>query len=168
MRISTILLLIVLLAGCSSVREVRTTDQSTIDASRVNRAASGKLARIQMQDGEKIYGIGVRVAPDSTSWVHPQNSEYIVVSTDDVRTISLMRAGQGALVGLGAGIIIGVASGIYRAQSEGDDPAGGVSAVSQSEKMVIYPLAHSAYASLVTTPLGAIIGRKNTYRLVQE
>ncbi len=170
MRICSIsfILLTLLMAGCGSVRNVQTTDHATIEASRVNRATRGKLARVHMHDGAKTYGLGVHVAPDSTSWLDPQSAEYRAVATDDVSRVTIVRAGQGALVGLGAGLVIGVATGIYRAQSEGDDPTGGVSSKTQSEKMLIYPLAHSAYASLVTVPLGAIIGRKNTFRLVQE
>lgn len=167
MRICTLFLLsITLLAGCSSVRDVRTTNQTTIDASRVNEATSGRLARVQMRDGEKVYGVGVRVAPDSTSWVDPQSVTYVTVGTEDVGRITIIKAGQGALVGLGVGAVIGIASGIVRAQVEGDDPEGVSPSLTKGEKMTVFPLAHSAYAALVTTPLGAIIGRKASYRIV--
>ena len=170
MRIQTLLalLLVIALAGCGSVRDVHTGTTAEIEQSRVNRTMRGRLARVYMNSGEKIYGAGVRVAPDSTSWVDPQSATYVVVATDDVSKITLMRAGQGALVGIGAGLVVGVATGILRANLEGDDPVGQPISLTQSEKMTVLPLAHSAYASLVTTPLGAIIGRKNTFRLVAD
>lgn len=170
MRFTALLILVAatFLAGCGSVRNVQTGDQAAIEASRVNRAASGKLARVKLQDGEKVYGVGVRVTPDSTSWVDPQSASYVTVGTDQVNSITLVRAGQGALVGLGVGIVTGVASGILRAQLEGDDPVDQFPSQSTGQKMTTLPLAHSAYASLVTTALGAIVGRKNTFRLMRQ
>jgi hypothetical protein len=170
MRINSILLLLLVatLVGCGSVREVRTQDAATIEASRVNKATRGKLARVHLRDGEKIYAVGIHVAPDSTSWLDPQSAQYTVVPTSDVGRVTVMRAGQGALVGIGTGIVLGVATGILRAELEGDDPVNQFPSRTTAEKMTILPLAHSAYATLVTAPIGAIIGRKNTYRFVQD
>ena len=171
MRIRTLTLLVILAgasAGCGSVRNVPTDSQASIEASRVNRATRGKLARVHLRNGERVYGVGIRVTPDSTSWIEPQSNRYVSVGTDEVNRVSLTRAGQGALVGLGTGIVVGVSSGIVRAQQEGNDPINQTFSHTANEKMTIYSLAHSAYASLVTTAIGAIIGRKNTYRLVRD
>src|SRR5690606_33885523 len=112
---SLIILIATILAGCGSVRTVQTEDQASIVASRVNRAMSGKLARVHMHDGTKVYAVGIRVAPDSTTWLDPQGVNYVSVGTDQVHQITLARAGQGALVGLGVGVVTGVATGILRA-----------------------------------------------------
>ncbi|HEX7070864.1 MAG TPA: hypothetical protein VF190_08665 [Rhodothermales bacterium] len=170
MRYKTLLLVLVVatLAGCGSVREVHTNDTSAIEASRVNSATRGKLVRVHLRDGSKAYAVGVHVAPDTTSWLDPAKATYIAVPTSDVGKVTLMRAGQGALVGLGTGIVLGVGTGILRAQLEGDDPVNQFPSKTTSEKMTTLPLAHTAYASLITAPLGAIIGRKNTYRFVQD
>lgn len=94
--------------------------------------------------------------------------DFAAAPTSNVERVALIRAGQGALVGIGAGVVLGVATGLLRAQLEGDDPLNDYPHRTKSEKMFILPAAHVAYFVLGTAPLGAIVGRKTTYRIVHE
>lgn len=51
---------------------------------------------------------------------------------------------------------------------EGDDPLDDPLAITREEKLRIFPAAHAVYATLVTTPIGAIIGTRKVYRFNNE
>lgn len=163
-----IVLAALMLAGCGSSRTVHVNDDASIGSSRVNQTMRGRLARVQYENGRSEYASNVTVARDSTTWLDPGSMQVRTVATSDVQKITVVRAGQGALVGVGAGIVVGVATGLLRAQSEGDDPIGEFPNRTKSEKMLIWPAAHSTYALLATVPIGAIVGRKCTFRLVHD
>ena len=112
------------------------------------------------------YAVDVEIEGPFTTWLDPASGDLQRVHTRQVEAVTFLRAGEGALFGLAAGVAFGVATGLLRAQIEGADPISQGVRLNAGEKYYIYPAAHSAYVSLGTTTLGAIIGRKHTYHLI--
>lgn len=152
-----------LLVGCSSVGTV-TTNEGEPGLRELNRAMQGKVVRLELKEGQKINVMGLRVAADSTTWVNTRENAVETIATNSIRQLSIHKAGSGAIRGLIVGAIAGAAAGGVRAKMQGDDPPGDPLALTEGEKYRIYPAAHAVYASLVTTPLGAIIGTRKVYR----
>lgn len=165
MRITLLAVAVVLLAGCAGTQRMSPSDVQSGRYDQLNRKLSGKVATVHFRDGAKAQVVGLRVGPDSTSWLDRSNNRLVWVGTDEVREVSLVKTGKGALAGLAAGIVLGTTTGLIRAAMEGDDPPGDPLALTQSEKFVIYPAALSVYSLLVTTPAGAIIGRRERYEI---
>lgn len=166
-RILSLFLLVALATGCTHTRSVNPSDYEGTEFRKMNRAASGKVARVTLTNGRAVTVLSVQVTPDSTSWLDDDSNRITGVATSEIESIRVVKAGPGAFAGLLSGIVIGGALGATRAISEGDDPNLGVSAyaMSQERKLLIFPLAYAAYASLATTPIGAIIGSRYVFRL---
>lgn len=150
-------------AGCTSVRSVDVNGGET-SYSDVNRGVRGKVARVTLRDGRKMDVVGVRVDAESLTWLDRKANSVESVPTRQVREVRVVSAGSGALRGLLFGVVTGAAVGGIRAAVEGDDPGNDALAVTQDEKYLLYPPAHAVYASLATTPLGAIFGTRRVYR----
>jgi len=157
--------LAVLVAGCSQTRMVNTTSPASLAESRINRVTNNRLADVDLVDGRSMYAVDVEVGIETTSWVHPTAGDVIEMPTSQIERITVVRAGQGALLGLGAGVILGGTFGFARALIEGDDPPGDPLSTTRGEKMYLYPAAHAVYASIGTTAIGAIVGRKVKFQL---
>lgn len=162
-RIALVLFGIMLVTGCSSVRTV-TPSSDAASYRQVNRAVRGKVAVMKLQNGKKLHVVGLNVAADRVTWVDRKANQIESLPTSDVREVSVVKAGPGALGGLLFGAVIGAAAGGVRAIVEGDDPVNEPPAISREEKLRVYPAAHALYASLITTPIGAIIGSRKTFR----
>ena len=162
------LLVLVLFTGCSSVRTVSTADDARTSYSDVNRAVRGKVVRIAFANGESVSVTGVHVSPDSLTWVDMRGNKLRSERMSNVREISIVKAGRGAVVGLLAGAVVGAGLGVARAYQQGDDPASDPVGVDVEEKARNFATAHALYVSLVTTPLGAIIGSRNKFRFDHE
>lgn len=162
-RLLILPLVALILAGCSQTRIISNAEGG-IRPSEFNKAVAGKRAEIVLKNGQKIHGKGILVASDSTSYYSAKEDAFKTISTADIQEINLLRTGRGALAGLGIGVASGAAFGFVRGMIEGDDPPAPVY-LTREEKMVLFPIAHAVYASLFSTPLGAIIGTSDTYRL---
>ena len=162
-RIALLLCGITLLGGCSSIRTVHVSEDAS-SFKEVNRAVRGKVAVMTLNDGSKMHVVGLNVEPEWATWVDRKENKIASVPTSDVREIKVVKAGPGALRGLVIGAVIGAAAGGLRAAAEGDDPAHDPIGLSREEKLEQFPPAHALYAALATTPLGAIIGSRRTFR----
>ncbi len=163
------LLLVLILCGCGSTRTADVAGAQGMRFSELNRKARGKVATLHLRDGRRIAVVNVQVAPDSTSWINPKKNHFEQIATSDLREVTIVRAGKGAVAGLALGVLTGAAVGAVRAELEGDDEGAGVLTLARTreEKRVLFPPAHAVYAVLITTPLGAIIGREDHYRIRQ-
>jgi hypothetical protein len=119
---------------------------------------------MKLRDGKRLHVVGLNVAADRVTWVDRRANRIETLPTGDVREVSVVKAGPGALGGLLFGVVVGAAAGGVRAAVEGDDPVSDPLAISREEKLRVYPVAHALYAALVTTPIGAIIGSRKTFR----
>lgn len=158
-----VMLFATLLCGCSSVEMVKTQDEDD-SIRKVNRAIRGQVVRLELNDGETMNVTSAYVASDSVTWIDRRTNTLRGEPTSNVREVSVRKAGRGAIGGLVVGAVAGAAFGGIRAAVEGDDPVEDPLAISRGEKLRVYPVAHAVYASLITTPIGAIIGTRKTYR----
>lgn len=157
-------LLVVLFTGCSTTRTVTPTELDRDAFYDVNQTVRGRITELSLRDGREVVGVNVFVAPDSTSWYDRKAERTRVVATSSVERVRVLRTGRAALWGLGLGVAAGAAFGGARALYEGDDdPAADNLAMTGDRKLVVYPFAHSAYAVLASTPLGALIGSHDTF-----
>lgn len=156
-------LLVVLATGCSTTRTVAHSDLDRDAFYDVNHKVRGRITEISLRDGREVVGINVFVAPDSTSWFDRETERTRVVATSSVEQVRVLRTGRAALWGLGLGVAAGAAVGGARALYEGDDPTSDNLAMTSERKLLVYPFAHSAYAILASTPLGALIGSHDTF-----
>jgi hypothetical protein len=161
---SLILISAVALVGCSGVRQVGTNGNGDYSYEQVNKDVRGKVARITFNGGSELSVVGLRVEADSISWVDHRNNRLRSAATDDVRRISMVKAGPGALVGLVVGSLVGAGVGAYRGWIMGDDPPDDLIGITREEKVRLFAKAHAVYFSLGSIPLGAIIGARRTYR----
>lgn len=150
------------LAGCSTTKTVSTNGGVGTTPSEITRAATGKHSTILLTDGTEIPTTSLQVAADSTSYYSLKNDRFESIATNDILEVQVTHTGRGAIAGLGAGILTGAAVGLLRAIRQGDDPPGGIS-LSKDQKLLIFPIAHAVSLSLVSTPVGAIIGLDDTY-----
>ena len=158
----TLVLLTLLLTGCGHARMVQpTADPPFRD---VNAEVRGKVARVTMQDDRDYEAFAVLVAADTTTWIDMATNDVVAVPTDEIRQIQVVSTGRGALVGLGLGVLAGAAVGAFRAWRQGDDPVGESFRLTQEEKYALFPAAHAVYGLLVSTPPGAAVGARDTYR----
>ena len=153
----------VLWCGCSSVGTVN-TDRDASGLQEVNRAVRGKVVHLKLHGGETMNVVGVRVAPDSLTWVNHKANRIESLATSSIDELSIRKAGSGAVRGLVVGALAGAAAGGVRAGLQGDDPANDPLSLTKEEKYRVYPVAHAVYASLLSTPIGAMIGTKKVYR----
>ena len=155
-------LLALLLAGCGHARVVQPEADPPFQA--VNADVRGKVARVTLHDGSDYKAFAVLVAADTTTWIDVETNDVVAVATDDIRQVQVVRTGRGALVGMGLGVLAGAAVGTFRAWRQGDDPVGEPFRLTQEEKYTLFPVAHAVYGLLVSTPLGAAVGTRDTYR----
>lgn len=163
----SVLLGIALMCGCSSVETV-STDHDDPSFRKVNRAVRGQVVRMELHNGETRSVTSLHVAPDSVTWFNPRSNTLESEPTANVRELSVRKAGRGAITGLVVGAVVGAAAGGVRAAMEGDDPTSDPLAITRGEKLRIFPPAHAVYASLISTPIGAILGSKKRYRFEQH
>ncbi len=166
-RILVTLAAAVLWSGCSSVGTISTQgDESALRE--VNRAVHGKVVRVDLREGQRLHVVGLRVEADSVTWIDRKSNTLESLPTSSIRQVSIHKTGSGALRGLLVGAVVGAAAGGVRATMEGDDPLDDPLAITREEKLRIFPAAHAVYATLVTTPIGAIIGTRKVYRFNNE
>lgn len=163
-RIVFLLLIAMVFTGCSSVRTVSPDENAQTSYADVNRAVRGKVVKISFREGRQISVTGLRVMADSLVWVDLRGNKLQSAKLADVEEISIVKAGRGALVGLVTGAVAGAGVGVARAFMQGDDPESDPIGITQEQKLHTFPLAHAFYGALVSTPVGAIIGGRKTYR----
>lgn len=151
------------LAGCSSTKTVSFNGGGGASPSEITKAATGKHSTILLTDGREISTTSLQVAADSTSYYNHKTDRFETVATSDILEVEVTHTGRGALAGLGAGLVAGAAVGLVRALSQGDDPPGSLISLSKDQKLFIFPIAHAFSLSLVSTPVGAIIGLDDKY-----
>lgn len=162
-RTALLLLALICTGGCSSVRLVDAGSGG--EATRqFNQDVEGKVARVTFVDGRETHVVGARVEGTRFTWVDRERNVVESVPIHLIAEVDFVRAGAGALRGLLVGAVVGAAAGGVRAALEGDDPIDDPFGATQDEKYRIYPVAHAVYASLVTTPIGAIVGTRRIYR----
>lgn len=156
-------LMAVLLCGCSSVEMVK-MDEGDQSLHKVNRAVRGQVVRLDLHSGEKKNVMSLHVAPDSVTWIDRKTNTIKGEPLANVREISVRKAGRGALRGLLVGVVVGAAVGGARALAQGDDPVEDPLAITKEEKLRMFPIAHAVYASLLSTPIGAMLGTRQRFQ----
>ncbi len=164
-----VVLIATLLCGCSSVEMVKVHDDDD-SLQKVNRAMRGQVVKLELQNGERMNITSAYMASDSLTWFDGRTNTLKAEPTSNVREVSVRRAGRGAVGGLIVGAVAGAAFGGIRAVAEGDDPGVGNDpvAATKEKKLRVYPVAHAVYASLITTPIGAIIGAQKRFRIESQ
>ncbi len=156
------------LSGCTLFREnARSVHPVEMEAgaySEINEEVGDNPARIITVDGEVYEGYALQLTPETSSWIDPGNNQFMQVPTTNIHEVSLIKTKKGALAGLAIGMVTGTVYGLLRALAEGSDEPDAPLSTSLNKKLVIYPVALSIYASLVTIPAGAVIGRRDRYR----
>lgn len=158
------LLLVVVAAGCSSVRTVSPAGEQGVSHAQLNRAVRGKVVKVRFREGRSISVTGLHLAGDSLTWVDQRGNELRSARTADVAELQIVKASRGALAGLVVGAVVGAGVGTARAYMQGDDPASDLVPLTLEQKLHTFPIAHALYGALGVTPLGAIIGGRSTYR----
>lgn len=166
-RLCALLGFVLLLTGCNQVRTIQLSPTHQTTFSEINQSEAHRVAEVRMDDGQTIKATYVQMAPDSTSWFNQDQNAWEYVPTREIRTITFYRTLKGALTGLGVAVGAGIAAGVTRALVEGDDPPTESIPLSRDRKMFVYSLGFTTYTSVITIPLGAIIGNRNTYRVRQ-
>lgn len=110
------LLAALVLTGCGTVRG----SSQAVGPDRLDAAAAelaGARGVLTLTDGRRVLVEGLRMDPDTTSWVDPRTGDLRLVATPfvaevearDRRGAILKTAGVGALVAAAAGAALGVA-----------------------------------------------------------
>lgn len=159
----SVLLGVLLMCGCSSVETIRTEGDAQ-SIRKMNRDLRGQVVRMELHSGETMHVTSLYVESDSVTWIDGRSNTLRSERTVNIRELSVRKAGKGALVGLAAGVVVGAGIGVVRAVAEGDDPASDPIGATREEKVRIYPPAHAVYTSLISTPIGAALGSKKSYR----
>ena len=162
MRLAVVLMA-AYLCGCSSIEMVK-MDEGDQSYREVNSAVRGQIARLDLHSGERKNVMALRVAPDSVTWFDGKTNTMKGEPTANVREISVRKAGRGVLRGLVVGVVVGAAVGGARAVAQGDDPVSDPLAITRGEKLRMFPIAHAVYASLLSTPMGAIFAPRQRFR----
>ena len=141
------------LCGCAQVRVVDPIgpDESLVE---VNRALSGRKARIVLGTGSEFLGMRVHVRSDSTMWVPADmTSERVAVQTSELKSITVLDRGRGARQGAILGGAAGALGGYFFAvwNTSDDSPFG----VGPTEN---YAVATIPIGGVAGAALGAIIG----------
>ena len=157
-----VLLMAAYLCGCSSVEMVK-MDEGDQSYRKVNSAVRGQIARLDLRSGEQKNVTALRVAPDSVTWFDGKTNTLKKEPTANVREISVRKTGRGLLRGLVVGVVVGAAVGGARAVAQGDDPVSDPLAITRGEKLRMFPIAHAVYASLISTPVGAILAPRQRF-----
>jgi hypothetical protein len=103
------------LCGCAQVSVVDPIgpDESLVE---VNRALSGRKARIVLGTGSEFLGMRVHVRSDSTMWVPADmTSERVAVQTSELKSITVLDRGRGARRGAILGGATGALGGLFYA-----------------------------------------------------
>lgn len=103
-----LLLSVVLLGGCTTVRVVDPATPSLLD--RINSEADGRAVRLRFADGREARGTRLVVGPDTMSYVDARGRARSV-PTRTVREIRMRYRERGALQGAGLGLLAGAATG---------------------------------------------------------
>ena len=109
-RLVAAAVLVSLLTGCATVREVDLKSGGSQFAD-INAAARRKSISVELVSGETHSGLKLDVGPDTTCWAEGNkpwtrqgDEERVCVPTSDVRTITVHRRLKGCLVGGGIGL----------------------------------------------------------------
>ncbi len=162
-----VILGVVFIGGCSSVEMVNTNNEDPAFQN-VNRAVRGQIVQMELHNGKTMNVTSVHVDADSVTWIDRRSNSLKAEPTSNVRELSVRKAGRGAITGLVVGAVVGAAAGGVRAAVEGDDPTSDPLAITKGEKFRIFPPAHALYASLFSTPIGAILGSRKRFRFEEE
>lgn len=118
--IVALIALVLVLSGCTHMRTVDPISESSFPD--INRLGQRHSATIILADGRALKGSSLQVTPDSASWLDPVTGRFETATTEEIRTITFVRKGKGALQGVATGVLMGVALGVVIGFSGGDDP----------------------------------------------
>ena len=133
LRLVTGAVLVSLLTGCSTVREVD-LDSGGSQLAEINAAVEGKSVSVEFASGKAISGLKLEVGPDTTCWTEWDRSpikdgdeEWVCVPTSEVYKITVHRRLKGCFVGGGSCLSAVVAAVVITAiaLSPGLEEAGG-------------------------------------------
>ncbi|MCK4410473.1 MAG: hypothetical protein KAW67_10320 [Candidatus Eisenbacteria sp.] len=115
-RLVTVVVLVSLLTGCATVREVD-LDSSGSGLDEINAAAKRKQISVELISGGTRSGLKLDVGPDTTcwtegdtSWLRQGDEDRVCVPTSDVRKITVHKRLNGCLLGGGIGLGAGLAA----------------------------------------------------------
>ena len=91
------------LSSCGTTRVI---NQSTpAELSKISLAQNHK-AEVTMVDGRRFVVSQLQIKPDSTRWL--DGKQFVAVATADIKAITQIQRGKGALQGLGIGLGVGM------------------------------------------------------------
>ena len=109
-RLVAVAVLVSLLTGCATVREVD-LDSGGSRLAEINAAARWKRISVELVSGGTRLGLRLDVRPDTTCWteggrrwVREGHEERVCVPTSEVRKITVHRRLKGCLAGGGIGL----------------------------------------------------------------
>ncbi|MGH7456723.1 MAG: hypothetical protein ACRENG_35570 [bacterium] len=100
------MILIVALYGCTSSRLIN--PRNSADLAKISIKPDQKV-RVTMSNGHWFIGSNLQVTPDSTRFF--VGRQFLSVANSEVKEITHVRRGKGALQGLGLGLLTGTAVG---------------------------------------------------------
>ena len=149
-----VLLSAVLLAGCVSTQPAPLT--SFEGRAEVNARAAGRVAVVRVQGGRGGEVRGLRVGPDSTTWVDRRDGRARSVPTADVAAVTFRRGRvlRGLTIGVAAGAVLGL---IASTEDEGSGWLGPLPAW-------FWVMAGAADGALVGSIVGVAATQNDVYR----
>ena len=111
MRHPALVVVVVVLAGCTQTRTLAPDDPHRWDE--VNgRGGRGEGAVVTLASGEAVRARAVHVAPDVATWLDPETGDGRSAPTGDVVSVTFSDPGRGALQGLAIGGTLGALLGM--------------------------------------------------------
>lgn len=101
-----ILILALILIGCTHTEAVWPTDYD-----RINAQIASQPAIVHLDFGKQYSTKALELSADTTTWLDPATSVQMSVPTSWVTTVSVAQPGHGALKGLGIGVTAGALTG---------------------------------------------------------
>ena len=101
-----LLLVLAWLMACTSNRLVTPRTEKFL-FTEINNIAKNREGLITFMNGEEYDGFDIHITSDSTTWKDSTKTRSYNFSTDEIRQITFIAKGKGALQGLGYGTLIG-------------------------------------------------------------
>lgn len=146
-------------AGCSSSYTVgNEPGPDTYSFAQVNENVKDHSVAIRTLQGEEMRATGLFVGSDSTSFLLSSTNKRMTVATASVETITIKKAGAGAINGLIPGAIIGAPAGLL---------LGSLAVAFKDNRDVDGPVAAGVFAGVAAlgAGVGALIGHTDEYIL---
>lgn len=120
----SLLVVAVLLTGCTQTRQVATEADSTISFGELNETLEGRSVDIRLNDQRTISSTALRIQPDTTWAIDQLSGRVRGAATDDINYIARRRTGrgawQGAVLGAAGGALVGLAVGLAMSSTNRD------------------------------------------------